>query len=425
MTIQQGPRRAAIKAQTSALPEPQTQPKMRFPAIVALGTALPEASGSQEEIGEWMAASFGERSAQGRILRALCRESGIERRYSCAPHYLAPPQECRFAPGVSADRSPSTAERMAIYEQAAAPLGAQAAQAAFADYAQSSGLSPQDVAGQVTHLIVVSCTGFYAPGLDFGLAKRLGLRATVERSLIGFMGCSAVFNALRAAHAVVRADPQALALVVSVELCTLHSQPNPQRDHLLGSSLFGDGASACLVALPDQTRHRPHGDAFVLEKFLSQIKPESEEAMAWQIGNYGFNLRLSPSVPDQLSQAAPAALADLFGAARPGFWAIHPGGRAIVDRLADIFDLDPEQVAASRHVLRSIGNVSSATILFVLAEMRRRLRAQPSSSRPQQGVAMAFGPGLVLELARLTYLPLPRQHARHEDHAADLLAAAD
>lgn len=360
-----------------------------------------------------MTASLGERSAKGRMLAALCRESGIERRYGCNPHYLEPPTESRFAPGVSEERSPSTAERMAIYEREAAPLGGQAAQAAIADYAQSCGLPPGAVAQRITHLVAVSCTGFFAPGLDFMIAKQVGLRATVERTLIGFMGCSALFNALRVADPIVRAWPQALVLVVSVELCSLHSQPNPQRDHLIGSSIFADGASACLVGLPGDVNEFG-GDCFGLDGFHTRMKPETEEEMAWRVGDHGFDLRLSPRVPEHLGEAAPAALAALFGTARPAFWAIHPGGRSIVDRLAEVFGLDEDAVMPSRSVLAAVGNLSSATILFVLAEMRRRLRGQ--ARRPQQGVAMAFGPGLVLEMARLTYIPAP--FAQDENAAA-------
>lgn len=397
------------------------------PAILAVGTALPRYTSTQEEIAEWMAASFGERSAKGRITRALCRESGIERRYACIPNYLEPPTQSRFAPGTSSERSPSTAERMAIYEQEAAPLGAQAAREAFADYAQMTGLSPQAVAQRVTHLVVVSCTGFYAPGPDFVMAKQLGLRATVERTLIGFMGCSATFNALRAANAIVRADSSALVLVVSVELCSLHTQPTPQRDHLISNSIFADGASACLVGTADRDKIDYTGDYFSLDCFHTSMKPDTEEEMAWRIGNFGFDLRLSPRVPEHLAEAAPAALAALFDRMQPDFWAIHPGGRSIVDRLAEIFALGENEVAASRQVLAEIGNVSSATILFVMRALRERLRAV---NRPQTGVAMAFGPGLVLEMARLTYVPSPVAASTDLDRGTtamrpDPLVAAD
>jgi predicted naringenin-chalcone synthase len=373
----------------------------RQPCILAIGTALPPYSAPQTDIAEWMAASFAGRPALGRVIRTLCAYSGIERRYSCIADYYLPPLESRFAPGAPPARSPSTAERMAIYAQAAPPLGAEAARQALADYARRTGRSVAAVAGEVTHLLAVTCTGFFAPGIDFAMARLLDLPPTVERTLIGFMGCAAMFNGLRLASQVVQANPAARVLVVSVELCSLHSQPNPLRDHLIGSSLFADGASACLVGRPDGLV----GDYFTLDRFHTRMKPETEAEMAWQIGNYGFDLRLSPRIPDHLAEAAPSALAALFDGGRPHFWAIHPGGRAIVDRLAEIYALDETEVAASREVLRRVGNLSSATILFVLAEQRRRLAAGPGE--PGAGVAMAFGPGLVMELARLRYVPLP------------------
>jgi predicted naringenin-chalcone synthase len=383
------------------------------PAILAVGTAVPEYHASQAAISEWMAASFVDHPAQARIIRTLCAYSGIETRYSCNPDYLLPPQESRFAPGVEAGRSPSTAERMAIYEQKAPPLGAEAAWQALVTYAGRTGGSAADVAAAITHLVVVSCTGFFAPGIDFVIAQRLNLLPTVERSLIGFMGCAAMFNGLRAAMQFVQANRQALVLVVSVELCSLHSQPNPMRDHLIGSSVFADGASACLIGMPSAL----NGDYFTLEKFHTSMKPDTESEMAWQIGNYGFSLRLSPRVPDHLAEAAPGAVSALFDGEEPQFWAIHPGGRAIIDRLVEIFELSNAHVAASRAVLRRYGNLSSATILFVLAELQRLLRQKaleqpngqadalcPGSSSGCEGVAMSFGPGLVIEMARLAYV---------------------
>jgi predicted naringenin-chalcone synthase len=305
---------------------------------------------------------------------------------------------------------------MAVFAREAPSLGEAAARAAIDHYATKQGVTPAGVTAAVTHLVAVTCTGFFAPGLDFVLAHQLRLHAGVERLMIGFMGCSAMFNALRTAKQIVQADPAALVLVVSVELCSLHSQPNPLRDHLIGSSVFADGASACLVGLPDERV----GDYYTLQRFYTCMKPNTEEEMAWRIGDYGFDLRLSPRVPDHLAEAAPAALDVLFGGALPQFWAIHPGGRAIIDRLAGICQLDDTQVAASRAVLRRVGNVSSATILMVLAELAAQLGAQgrldnssngngahpDPSRRAQSGVAMAFGPGLVLEMAQLGYVPL-------------------
>lgn len=390
-------------------------------AILSFGTAVPAYGVEQMRISEWMANSLGKQSATSRLLHSIHANSGIEMRYSCCADYLQSPTESRFAPGQSRDNAPTTAERMVIYTKEAPPLGTTAARRALEEYAESSGAGFADVLASITHLVVVSCTGFFAPGLDFVMARDLGLSPSVQRTLIGFMGCSAAFNALRSAYQIVRSQPEARVLVVSVELCSLHTQPNPGREQLAAYALFADGAAACLVGqpIPDAV------DLFYLESFQTTTKPDTQFEMAWEIGDYGFTLQLSPKVPHHLAAIAPDVVQTLFPQRRPDFWAIHPGGRAIVDRLAQIFDLCPEQVAASREVLRRYGNLSSATILFVLDELRRHLgqsRAQvlsvsgkgtnlkPSAvsddGHAPSGVAMAFGPGLVVEMARLTYVPV-------------------
>lgn len=391
-------------------------------ALLSFGTALPPYGAAQTEIGEWMACSLGNERATRRFLHSLHANSGIEMRYSCCPDYLHPATESRFAPGQPYERAPTTAERMAIYTSEAPPLGRVAAHQALAAYAEKSDSALDAVVASITHLVVVSCTGFFAPGLDFVIARDLGLASTVHRTLIGFMGCSAAFNGLRSAYQIVRSQPTARVLVVSVELCSLHTQPHPSLDQLAAYALFADGAAACLIGQPDLADH----DFFQLEAFHTGTKPDTQQEMVWAIGDYGFTLHLSPKVPQHLVEIAPVALMALFAEARPAFWAIHPGGRAIVDRLAQIFDLCPAQVAASREVLRRYGNLSSATILFVLDELQRQLRqsgAQTAtlskngndsrfeadgSRRAEQatssGVAMAFGPGLVVEMARLRYV---------------------
>lgn len=404
-------------------------PQYPQPAILALGTALPRYSGSQDEIATWMAESFRERRLQ-RLVRMIHNQSGIETRYSCAPAYLQPPQESRFAPGADPAASATTAERMEVYEREAPPLGTAAAQDALADYAARRGLASEQVAAGITHLLAISCTGLFAPGLDYALAKALGLPPTVRRTLIGFMGCAAAFNGLAAAAEIVRGQPSARVLVVSVELCSLHNQPSADYDLLVGASIFADGAAACLVGFPEAD----DGDYFRLDELYTAIHPDTEEEMAWNIRDHGFALRLSPRVPQHLALAAPAALQTVFGSRRPAFWAVHPGGRAIVDRLADIFCLPAEALGATREVLRRHGNMSSATILFVLLALRRRLAAVAESGLRAggqetgaglTGVAMAFGPGLVVEMGKLTYVPAPapilahapRQAAATQEHA--------
>ena len=396
-------------------PMPTPQPTV---AILAFGTALPPYGVAQNEIAAWMAQSLGKGSATGRLLHSLHANAGIDRRYSCSPDYLLPPHESRFAPGQPLANAHTTAERMIIYTKEAPILGTAAAQQAVTTYAEKHGLPLTSVLASITHLVVVSCTGFFAPGLDFVMARDLGLAPTVQRTLIGFMGCSAAFNGLRTAHQIVRSDPQARVLVVSVELCSLHTQPNPGREQLAAYALFADGAAACLVGQPavDET------DFFQLDAFHTSTKLDTQAEMVWTIGDHGFTLQLSPKVPQHLADIAPQAVDALFREERPHFWAIHPGGRAIVDRLAQIFALSDADVAASRAILQRYGNLSSATILFVLEELARTLRqtAPGGYSRESDdcasaatGVAMAFGPGLVIEMARLTYVPVaPPQGVR-------------
>ncbi len=182
---------------------------------------------------------------------------------------------------------------MQIYEREATPLGTAAARQALEQYARQRGQDLEQVAATVTHLLAVSCTGLFAPGLDFTLAKELQLPATVRRTLIGFMGCAAAFNGLRLASEIVRGQPEARVLVVSVELSSLHSQPIDNNDLLVGASIFSDGASACLVGRPSPG----DSDYFRLEDFYTAIHPDTEQEMAWNIRDHGFALRLSPRVP--------------------------------------------------------------------------------------------------------------------------------
>lgn len=370
-------------------------------AILSFGTAVPPYQLTQNAIAHWMSAAFAQQPAMGRWLRGIFANAGVETRYSCIDTYNLPVEQSRFAPGRPACEAPSTAERMAIYERESIPLGFAAAQQALVELAQATAAPLATTLASITHLVTVSCTGFFAPGLDLALVQQLGLAPTVGRTLIGFMGCAAAFNGLRTATQIVQSQPQARVLVVCVELSSLHTQPTTDRENLVAASLFADGASACIVGMPT----RQQGNVYLLEDFHTMVKPDTNDDMIWRIGNHGFVLRLSPQIPRHLAEVAPTALAHLFSTDAPQFWAIHPGGPTIVNQLAAIFALAPEQVAASRAILRHYGNLSSATIFFVLNELRRTL---PRSAQPGQGlhgVAMAFGPGLVIEMARLRYVP--------------------
>lgn len=390
------------------------------PAILALGTAVPRYQLQQRELAQWMAAGFPDQPGLARMIRAVHAQSGIETRYSCLPDYGDLESPSHFTLGGNLADSATTAQRMAIYEREATPLAMAAAQRAIAALAAQRGATVAHLRSHITHVIAVSCTGFFAPGLDFALTKGLGLTPTVDRRLIGFMGCAAAFNGLRSAQQAVLSQPDALALVVSLELSSLHTYPMQSRDGIVAAALFADGAGAALVGNPTETDR----NYFLLEQFHTCIKPETEAEMAWQIGDHGFVLRLSAQVPAHLAEIAPAALEVLYGAERPDFWAIHPGGRAIVERLGEIFALTADQLAATAQILRDYGNMSSATILFVLHKLQDTLQQKWQTQQGDQGVAMAFGPGLVIEMARLRFVGTPqRQRANGvQAHANTLIA---
>ncbi|MES2055578.1 MAG: type III polyketide synthase [Pseudomonadota bacterium] len=272
---------------------------------------------------------------------------------------------------------PGTAARMAIYAEAAPTLGIAAIEA----------LRDQVAPGEITHFVVASCTGFVAPGIDQIIARRIGLAPSVERLLIGFMGCYAAVAALRTARHIVRSDPAARVLVLCVELSTLHLQDVAEIEPLLAMLQFGDGAAAGLVTA--------EAGGFVLGDPFATTLPDSDALIRWDITDRGFAMHLSGEVPARIA----AGLADpTFAQAATGGrdpaeidgWAVHAGGRSILDAVEGALHLPEEALAVSRGVLADSGNMSSATLMFVLA----RLLAGPPVA---DGVALAFGPGLAAE----------------------------
>lgn len=277
------------------------------------------------------------------------------------------------------DNYPSTKTRMQRYERTAPAL----AEAAL----DRLGLDQEG--RRVTHLILASCTGFAAPGLDHWIINRFGIRGSVERSVIGFMGCQAAINALKLAWHIVRSDPSARVAVVCLELCTLHLQRTSAIEQLLSFLIFADGCAAALVtADPSGLR---------LDGFHAGLVPSAADQITWRIGDDGFDMTLSGMVPFTLAHALPDWSHDILAGVDPAeidLWAVHPGGRSILDAVAHGLDLRADALDTSRAVLREHGNMSSATVMFVLRDMMAQ--ARPG----QRGCAMAFGPGLSAETMR-------------------------
>lgn len=340
----------------------------------AIGTAVPDHDIHAAFIA-WARGQVGD-ARDRRLFDRMAARSGIGHRWSVLPRGTDGGSPVA-AGGFYADVLPGTTKRMQMYAEAAPALA----------LAAIDRLHAQVALDEITHLVVASCTGFVAPGVDQILAARLGLSPSVERLLIGFMGCYAAVAALRTARHIVRSEPAARVLVVTVELSTLHLQTATTLEPLLAMLQFGDGAAAALVtAMPG---------GFALGAPFQTTLPDSAELIRWDMTDAGFAMHLSGEVPGRI--AAGLADPDFARAATGGHdvaaidgWAVHAGGRSILDAVEKALALDPAALDASRAVLREVGNMSSATLMFVLA----RLLAGP---RVTQGVALAFGPGLAAE----------------------------
>jgi predicted naringenin-chalcone synthase len=354
--------------------------------IAGIGTAVPPRRISQDDAAAVVAQFACETPVQRRQFQATYRRSGVERRHCTVLDASDGPLESRQS--FFGTRPPTTAARMARYEQDARPLAHAAAAAALADAA----VAPE----RVTHLITVSCTGFHAPGVDCALIHELRLPRGVARTHVGFMGCHGALNALRVADAFIGADPSACVLVCAVELCSLHHQYGWDAERIVANALFADGAAA-FVGLGGAGGAAHAGYRVVGSG--STVVADTGDAMGWRIGDHGFAMTLSARVPDLIGQHVRPWLDQWLarhGLAidRVGSWAVHPGGPRILSAFGEAAGLPPSALRTSLDVLTQYGNMSSPTVLFVLDRLRRTGAARPC-------VLMGFGPGLTVEAALL------------------------
>ncbi|HEX2526142.1 MAG TPA: type III polyketide synthase [Geminicoccus sp.] len=307
----------------------------------------------------------------------MADRSQIEHRWSCLAPAKGDADESVDDGGFYRFGSfPSTASRMRRFEAEAPDLAAEAVGRLRLD------LDPR----APTHLIIISCTGLSAPGLDFELIERFGLSPSIERTVVGFMGCYAAINGLKLARHIVRSEPAARVLLVSLELCTLHLQETTDLEQVLTFMIFGDGCAAALVSA--------ERSGFELDSFHAVLVPDTAAHITWTIRDSGFDMMLAGKVPGCIGDGLRARGQDILQG-RPvdqvDLWAVHPGGRSVLDAVETALELPVPAMAASRQVLRDHGNMSSASILFVLKAL---LQEEPAG---KNGCAMAFGPGLVAE----------------------------
>jgi len=351
-------------------PEMRVSPRAHLHAI---GTAVPNLDVHQDFIA-WATTRLADRHARALFQRMAAR-SGITHRWSVLPTARG---GSPITPGgfYFGNRLPSTAARMKLYAEKAPELALAAIEA----------LADKEPLGEITHLVVASCTGFVAPGIDQIIARKLGLSPSVERTLVGFMGCYAAVAALRVAYHIARSEPLARVLVVTVELSTLHLVETQEIEPMLAMLQFADGAAAAIVSAEE--------GPIAIDRFFAATLPDSSELIQWHIGDSGFEMHLSGKVPGRIAQALqdPALRQEILHqcAADEVRWAVHAGGRSILDAVEGALDLPGDALDASRAILDSFGNMSSATLMFVMEDMMRR-------DDPRDGVALAFGPGLAAE----------------------------
>jgi predicted naringenin-chalcone synthase len=360
-----------------------------------ISPTVPENGYTQEFALNFMKGLVGKTEVLQKTMTRIYQATAIEKRYSVISDYGKDPSEYTFYPkNASMQPEPSTLERNTLFIREANPLSLKSCQTLL----QKLQISPD----QITHLLTVSCTGFSAPGFDLHLIKHLKLSSSIIRFQLGFMGCYAGFSALKLAHSLCLAHPNAKVLIVHVELCTLHFQQKTDMDTLIANALFADGVASALVS---RTPSDSSGPCYRLHHFHSCVLPDSEMEMTWDIGNSGFNMHLSAQIPKIFKTHSASIFETLFQTMKISkenirFWAIHPGGRAILEKIQEALDLEKTDLAPSYEILRQYGNMSSSTILFLLDFIL---------SLPDTGLVFAagFGPGLTLESAILEKISHP------------------
>lgn len=354
--------------------------------ISAIGTASPANSFSQQEILDFMVDAHQLDETKASRLSKLYNVSGIEYRQSVIKDFGVKRGDYTFF-GNEENLSPfpTTQNRSALYELTAKDLAVKA----IANLFQNIEIDSQ----RITHLITVSCTGMYAPGLDIDIIDHLNLSKTIERTCINFMGCYGAFNALKTADYICRADKNAKVLVVDVELCTLHFQRENTLENWVANSLFADGAAAVLI---ESEEERSTKKGFFMRSFFNTLVTEAKDEMAWRIGDTGFQMRLSSQIAKNIGkkiQGVTNLLLEKAGLNRSAVshLAIHPGGRRILEVCEEMLELPEEALQHSYDVLKKHGNMSSVTILFVLQKLLSETKTGDKT------MSFAFGPGLTFE----------------------------
>lgn len=352
--------------------------------IVAIGTALPHHKHRQLDILKFMLNAYQPEADDRRKISLLYERSGIESRYSVIPDFSSDISDRQFfRKTLDMEPFPGLDQRMDLYNGHATELSIDAI---------TNCLGSNHKSAEITSLITVSCTGMSAPGLDISVMEQLRLPSNIQRSSVNFMGCYAAIHALKMADNICRANPKEKVLIVCTELCTIHFQKDCEMDSIASGLLFGDGSAAALVSGDDNS-----DEGVSIRHFYSEVALNGQQDMAWNLSQKGFLMRLSSYIPQLLQAGISPLLQNALnagGLTRNDItrWAIHPGGKKILENIKTELQLTSDDVKVSFDVLRRFGNMSSPTILFVLKDIISQL-----NSNKEKIFAAAFGPGLTME----------------------------
>jgi len=356
--------------------------------VTAIETSLPANCHQQKVISDFYANTTDDLNIQRKI-RIVAKKAGIETRYSVLDDYSKNPSEFTFfSPNKHIDPEPTLSQRMDFFRTEALKLS-------LAAIGKIQHI--EKIKDSITHVITVTCTGLFTPGLDIEIIKELHLKPTTQRSSINFMGCNAAILALNSANNICNSIPNSKVLIVCVELCTLHFQKNYSDDYILSTALFADGCAAVIL-----DSEPSKGQNLKIKSFDSLILHEGFQEMAWQITEKGFIMNLSSYISDLINGNMRDFLANMnLKNDSVDYWAIHPGGKKILDDFLNTLKLEKKDLHHSYEVLRQFGNMSSATILFVLKAL---INDNKSAKKGEQIFTAAFGPGLSIETMRLEYV---------------------
>lgn len=355
--------------------------------ITSIGTANPTYKFNQSQLADFMVKAMQLNEEAERKLKAIFRVTGIESRYSVIEDYGREIDFSFYSNSKNLDPFPTTKQRLELFRKESVKLSLDA-------IANCLNKAPSIETQTITHLIVVSCTGMYAPGLDIDLVKSLNLSSSVNRLCINFMGCYAAFNAIKLADSFCAADPKAKVLIVCTELCSIHFQKEFTEDNLLANALFADGAAALLIECEPR-----RGVNLKPVSFFCDLAPEGEQDMAWTVGDLGFEMKLSAYVPEIIKNGIAKLTSNLLAQISQqltdvSYYAIHPGGKKILEVIEQELGLSKADNRAAYEVLKNYGNMSSPTVLFVLNEISKNLT---NTDDGKKILSFAFGPGLTLE----------------------------